>query len=217
MCAALWTQNLREGLPSGPAAERGAEGGVPAGWLDNEVADAGGTAPPFSACSLAYGTFNSRFGVVHLAASSSGIRGLSLYETGGSFRARLGPARWELAGADALLARTAAELAEYFAGQREYFDLPLDLRATTPFDRRVLDAIAAIPYGATRTYGELAQAVGSPGAARAVGRACRRNPVPLLIACHRVVRTGGTLGGFGAGGPEVKARLLALERATLSL
>jgi len=113
------------------------------------------------------------------------------------------------------------QLGEYFAGQRQVFTLPLDLAAATAFDRRVLDLIAAIPYGQTRTYGELANALGQRGAARAVGHACGRNPVPLLIACHRVVRSGFALGrtrlqgGYSGGGGSVKAALLALEQGAM--
>ncbi len=82
----------------------------------------------------------------------------------------------------------------------------------TPFQWRVLKAVAEIPLGETRTYAWVARAAGHPGAARAVGGALKRNPYPLIIPCHRVVRGGGQLGGYSGGGPEVKARLLSLER-----
>jgi methylated-DNA-[protein]-cysteine S-methyltransferase len=161
---------------------------------------------------LAYASCASPFGTVHLAGSAEGICAVSLYETEADFRARLAPADWNLPAARGMLAQATRELGEYFTGARRAFTVPLDLSATTPFDRRVLAAIAAIPYGETRTYGQLARELGSPGASRAVGHGCGRNPVPLLIACHRVVRADGGLAGFGAGGPDVKARLLALER-----
>lgn len=104
-----------------------------------------------------------------------------------------------------------AQLAEYFAGRRRAFTLALDLRGT-PFERAVWQALRGIPYGATRTYGEVAAEVGRPGAARAVGMACHRNPVAVVVPCHRVVGRGGALVGYG-GGLEVKAFLLELEGA----
>lgn len=209
MCAALWTQKLRAGLPGTAAAAHAA---APAPL--HVLAEARATSARGQRA-LAYASCPSPFGTVHLAAAADGVCAVSLFETEAAFRARLGPACWEAPGAEAHLARAAAELGEYFAGRCQAFDVPLDLVAATPFDRRVLAAIAAIPYGTTRTYGELARALGSPGAARAVGHACGRNPVPLLIACHRVLRSDGSLAGFGAGGPTVKARLLALERGQL--
>ena len=105
--------------------------------------------------------------------------------------------------------RAAAELAEYLAGRRTEFTLPL--RPTgTPFDHRVWDAVAAIPYGETLTYGQVARAIGNPKGARAVGTANGRNPIPIIIPCHRVVASGGKLGGYGGGLP-LKRRLLNLE------
>jgi len=104
----------------------------------------------------------------------------------------------------------AAQLAEYFAGSRTDFTLPLAPPAGSAFDRAVWAAIAAIPYGETATYGALAAQVGGPDAARAVGVACHRNPVPIVVACHRVVGAGGKLVGFGGGLPR-KRFLLELE------
>lgn len=109
----------------------------------------------------------------------------------------------------ALLEQAAAELADYFAGTRREFTVPLCLRGT-PFQRRVWEALRAIPYGETRTYAEIAAAVGSPRASRAVGMACHRNPVLLFVPCHRVVAAGGRLGGFACGS-ETKQFLLSLE------
>lgn len=101
------------------------------------------------------------------------------------------------------------EIGEYLDGKRERFDLPLDLRGTV-FQLAVYEAIRAIPYGETRTYGELARAIGRERALRVVGAACGANPIPLVVPCHRVVAAAGRLGGFG-GGVDLKARLLALE------
>ncbi len=102
-----------------------------------------------------------------------------------------------------------AQIQDYLAGKREDFRLDLDLRATD-FQIRVYAALLAIPYGETRSYGEVAQAIGQPGAWRAVGTASGANPLPLVVPCHRVVAARGKLGGFGGGLP-LKRRLLALE------
>ena len=109
-----------------------------------------------------------------------------------------------------LLAEASRQLAAYFAGQLNRFDLPL-APAGSPFEARVWLAMQAIPYGETRCYRDLAQAVGS--APRAVGRACGRNPIPIVIPCHRVLAKGGMGGYSGEGGLATKQRLLALEGA----
>lgn len=113
-------------------------------------------------------------------------------------------------GEETPLLRAAREaLLAYFAGERRDFDLPLD-PAGTDFQRAVWEALKAIPYGGTRTYGEIAAAVGRPKAVRAVGQANHVNPLPIFIPCHRVVGKGGALTGY-AGGLELKRALLALE------
>lgn len=111
--------------------------------------------------------------------------------------------------ASPLLDAAEAQLREYFAGARRTFDLPLAPHGTA-FQQRVWMALRAIPYGETRTYGELAAAIGSPNASRAVGMANHRNPIPIIIPCHRVIGANGTLTGY-AGGLEIKRKLLALE------
>ena len=111
--------------------------------------------------------------------------------------------------ASPLLDAAEAQLREYFAGARRTFELPLAPHGTA-FQQRVWAALRAIPYGETRTYGELAAAIGSPNASRAVGMANHRNPIPIIIPCHRVIGANGTLTGY-AGGLEVKQKLLALE------
>jgi methylated-DNA-[protein]-cysteine S-methyltransferase len=103
-----------------------------------------------------------------------------------------------------------AELAEYLAGARREFSVPVDWDAVSGFTRRVLEACARVPFGETVSYGELARAVGSPRAARAVGQALGRNQAPMIVPCHRVLAAGGKLGGFG-GGLERKRWLLELE------
>ncbi|MFJ9111537.1 methylated-DNA--[protein]-cysteine S-methyltransferase [Streptomyces sp. NPDC102283] len=104
---------------------------------------------------------------------------------------------------------TIQQLTEYFAGDRTTFDLPLDL-AGTPFQRSVWAELLKIPYGETRTYGELAEELGKPGASRAVGLANGKNPVGIIVPCHRVVGASGSLTGYG-GGLDRKQRLLAFE------
>ena len=115
--------------------------------------------------------------------------------------------------ASALLDAAEAQLREYFAGTRRTFDLPLAPRGTA-FQQRVWAALRAIPYGETCTYGELAAAIGSPSASRAVGMANHHNPIPIVIPCHRVIGANGTLTGY-AGGLEIKRKLLALEGITI--
>jgi methylated-DNA-[protein]-cysteine S-methyltransferase len=104
-----------------------------------------------------------------------------------------------------------SELDEYFAGRRREFSFPLDLRGTD-FQRACWHALLAIPYGETRTYAYIARAVGKPNAFRAVGMANNRNPVAIVVPCHRVIASDGTLCGYG-GGLDVKRKLLELEGA----
>jgi methylated-DNA-[protein]-cysteine S-methyltransferase len=104
------------------------------------------------------------------------------------------------------------QIAEYLAGKRKNFDLPIDWSVLTPFQSKALRATFEIPYGEVRTYGEIAQGLGKPGAARAIGRAEATNPMPLVLPCHRVIGADGKLHGYGTGnGLETKAWLLRLE------
>jgi methylated-DNA-[protein]-cysteine S-methyltransferase len=104
------------------------------------------------------------------------------------------------------------QLAEYFEGSRTRFDLPLDFRLSKGFRRSVLDHLPEIGYGQTWSYAEVAQAAGSPRAVRAVGTACATNPLPVVVPCHRVVRSDGSYGQY-LGGVEAKRKLLTLEAA----
>jgi methylated-DNA-[protein]-cysteine S-methyltransferase len=106
------------------------------------------------------------------------------------------------------------ELDEYFAGRRRDFDVALDWTLTTPFARRVLQATAAIPFGETSTYAAVAAAAGSPRGSRAAGNALGSNPIPVVVPCHRVLRSGGVLGGY-TGGLHRKELLLRLEGVLL--
>ncbi|HVI97420.1 MAG TPA: methylated-DNA--[protein]-cysteine S-methyltransferase [Anaeromyxobacter sp.] len=147
--------------------------------------------------------YRSPIGVLAIEASDDGILGVTFGDRGPS---RPGPSARARAHVDAAV----AALDAYFAGRPP--TLPaLDLRGT-PFQRAVWTALVAIPWGEVRTYGELAEAVGAPGAARAIGGANHENPVAILVPCHRVVRAGGALGGY-AGGLEIKRWLLAHETA----
>lgn len=104
----------------------------------------------------------------------------------------------------------AKALSAYFAGTRRDFGVPVDLELATPFARKVLTRLCAVPFGGLTTYGALAKAVGRPGGAQAVGGAVGSNPVPIVVPCHRVVAAGGRIGGFGGGLP-MKRALLRLE------
>jgi methylated-DNA-[protein]-cysteine S-methyltransferase len=110
------------------------------------------------------------------------------------------------------LDRAALEIDQYFTGARTSFDLPLDLSLSTGFRQSVQRYLPRIAYGQTQSYAQVAQHVGNPKAVRAVGTACATNPLPVVIPCHRVIRTDGTLGGY-AGGLEAKTTLLHLESA----
>jgi methylated-DNA-[protein]-cysteine S-methyltransferase len=111
------------------------------------------------------------------------------------------------------VAVAAIQLEQYFAGERREFELDLELEGT-PFERRVWDEVKAIPYGETATYAEIAERIGRPGACRAVGRANGRNPVAVIVPCHRVIGSDGSLTGY-AGGMEMKRALLELEETNV--
>ena len=156
-----------------------------------------------------YSTFKSPVGELLLVGDDDGLRGLYLPDH------KRGPhvaAGWRRD--DGKLAAVRAQLAEYFAGDRTDFDLPL-APAGTPFQLRVWEALKQIPYGETRCYGDLAKQLGRSGAARAVGAANGRNPISIVVPCHRVVGAGGALTGY-AGGVVVKRTLLDHERRSLS-
>lgn len=171
--------------------------------------------------------FPSPVGPLHAAATGEGIVGLELRTTDEAFAAsiarrtgrRLVPAGGQAAdpAARAHLATLERELGEHFAGSRTAFDVPVVLEGCSAWDRRVLAGVRAIPRGETASYGEVARLVGAPGAARAVGGAVGRNPVGLLVPCHRVVAGDGTLGGYGGSWSGSQAELLALKEHLLEI
>ena len=109
-----------------------------------------------------------------------------------------------------LLQQAHHQLAEYFSGERTQFTLPIAYPYGTPFQHAVWNALRDIPYGETRSYEDIAVAIGNPKAVRAIGQANTRNPILLLVSCHRVINKNGTIGGFGCG-VEIKKQLLQLE------
>lgn len=155
---------------------------------------------------LAYKTMESPIGKLKLIASEKGLVAI-LWENDNPRRVRLS----ELVADDAhpVLAEAERQLSEYFAGKRKTFSVALDMRGTS-FQKDVWEALLAIPFGETRSYGQLAKALGNPRASRAVGAANGKNPLSIVVPCHRVIGASGKLTGF-AGGLEAKAHLLRLE------
>ena len=163
---------------------------------------------------VAYRTLDTPVGSLLLAATEKGLvrvayacedhdRVLDQLANSVSPRVLRAPARLDLA---------AREIEEYFAGRRNRFDLPLDFQLSHGFRRTVLSHLTEIGYGKTASYAAIAAAAGNPKAVRAVGTACATNPLPLVVPCHRVVRSDGTIGQY-AGGTDTKRTLLALEAA----
>jgi methylated-DNA-[protein]-cysteine S-methyltransferase len=156
--------------------------------------------------SLAYKTIDSPVGRLKLVASDKGLVAV-LWENDKPNRVRLGAMVADQR--HPILLDTERQLEQYFAGERKTFSVALDMRGTS-FQRNVWEALLAIPFGETRSYGQLAKQLGNSRAMRAVGAANGRNPVSIIVPCHRVIGSSGRLIGF-AGGLETKARLLSLE------
>jgi methylated-DNA-[protein]-cysteine S-methyltransferase len=161
---------------------------------------------------IAYTATDSPFGPLLLATTPRGLVRVGLPnqdadELLAELADRVSPRVLE---APAQLDRVRRELDLYFEGKLEHFDLPLDWRLSKDFRRKVLRAIARIPYGQTRSYTQMATSAGNERAVRAAGTACGSNPIPIVVPCHRVLRTGGALGGYGGGLP-MKQALLELE------
>lgn len=183
-----------------------------------------GIAAAFTTCRAPWGT-------LHVAATAAGIVAVGLAEETPVFVDDLArrlhgtvlpaedtevPAEWR-----ATLDEATRQIAEFFAGERRAFELPIDLRVSE-WDRLVLTGAARLAFGETASYGQLARYIGRPGAAQAVGGAMGRNPVPILIPCHRIVGANGALGGYGGStwadrqtGLAIKRTLLAIEGSTV--
>jgi methylated-DNA-[protein]-cysteine S-methyltransferase len=168
---------------------------------------------------VAYAITDSPVGPLLVAATAAGLVRLAFEredddEVLGQLAARVSPRVLE---APARLDEVRRELDEYFAGGRDHFDLALDWRLSAGFRRTVLETLYAdVDYGHTVSYLELATMVGNPKASRAVGTAMATNPIPIVVPCHRVLRTGGQLGGYGGGLPT-KIKLLELESGSSTL
>jgi methylated-DNA-[protein]-cysteine S-methyltransferase len=161
---------------------------------------------------VAYTSADSPFGPLLLATTPKGLVRVGLPNQDADellvdLATRVSPRVLE---APARLDEARRELDLYFAGKLTEFDLPLDWQLSRDFRRKVLRAIARIPYGQTRSYTQMATSAGNERAVRAAGTACGTNPIPLVVPCHRVLRSGGALGGYGGGVP-MKKELLRLE------
>ena len=154
--------------------------------------------------------YESPLGPMLLAATDQGLAGIWFEDQ------RHGPdtSGWREQPEHPVLRAAMTQLADYFAGRRRGFELPLDLQHGTAFQQAVWQALLAIPAGATTSYGELGQRIGKPAASRAVGAAVGRNPLSIVVPCHRVLGTGGALTGY-AGGLHRKSALLRLEGALM--
>lgn len=165
---------------------------------------------------IAYRTLDSPFGPLLVAGTGQGLVRIAFErEDHGAVLGALAELTSQILNAPGRLDETARQLDEYFTGSRRSFDLPVDLCLARGFRRTVLDHLRSIPYGRTESYAAVAAASGSPGAMRAVGTACATNPLPLVVPCHRVVRSDGTFGQY-LGGAETKLALLALEAGHIS-
>jgi methylated-DNA-[protein]-cysteine S-methyltransferase len=163
---------------------------------------------------ISYTTVDSPVGRLLLAATDAGLVRVAFEREGHdlvleTLAARVSP---RILNSPGRLEAAARQLEEYFAGRRTAFDLPLDYRLSSGFRQLVQQYLPQIAYGHTRSYRDVAEVIGNPKAVRAVGSACATNPLPVVVPCHRVLRTDGKLGGY-IGGLEAKTVLLSLEHA----
>jgi methylated-DNA-[protein]-cysteine S-methyltransferase len=154
---------------------------------------------------IQYRTIDSPIGPLTLAGHGSALTNLRMVDQ------TYEPSRADWALNDTAFAEAVGQLDAYFAGERTDFDVELDMRGTD-FQQRVWKALLTIPYGETRSYGEIAEQIGAPGAARAVGLANGHNPIAIIVPCHRVIGANGQLTGYG-GGLDRKLTLLELEKS----
>jgi methylated-DNA-[protein]-cysteine S-methyltransferase len=178
--------------------------------------DLGEAAATAGLLDVAYATLDSPLGTLLLARTDRGLVRLAYVDFEGEdaviaeLASRISP---RVLAVPRRLDETRRELDQYFAGSRHQFDVPIDWRLTHGFGRRVLRATARIPYGGVSSYKQVAAAAGSPRGSRAAGNALGANPIPIVVPCHRVLHSGGGLGGY-TGGVERKRLLLDVERGT---
>lgn len=179
----------------------------------------GAVAPPFRYRPRAlarYGTMESPLGVLLIAATDDGVceidfgRNRNLEE----FRDHMAERGFDVVPDQQAIQPVVDQLTEYFQGRRTSFEIPIDYSGLTPFSRDVLQATAAVPPGQVATYSEIAKRIGNPGASRAVGNALGRNPVPIILPCHRIVPADRSIGNY-TGGVDIKVTLLSLEGSPL--
>ncbi len=159
------------------------------------------------------------WGTIHAAARDDAVVAIELFTPPDAFVAsverRFGPARWQRGGGSHLVDRVATEIAEFLAGGRHAFDLSVDLSRSARWDQEVLAAVRSVGWGSVTSYGRVARMIGRPGAARAAGGAVGRNPVGLVVPCHRVIAGDGSLGGYGGDWYGTREQHLAIKRELL--
>jgi methylated-DNA-[protein]-cysteine S-methyltransferase len=204
-CRDTYRVNLRHGVSEIRGGQRHAVGII---FHDSKVAERskGAPMPCPPNTHQAYKLFVSPVGMLKLVAGSDGLAAI-LWENERPKRVPLGQLDEDLA--HPILQKAETQLGEYFSGARREFSVPLDLRGTE-FQKKVWRALLTVPFGQTRSYGEIARQIGNPNGSRAVGAANGRNPVSIIVPCHRAIGANGSLTGF-AGGLETKRFLLALE------
>ena len=162
--------------------------------------------------SIVQHSFQSPLGRIIMAATDKGLAGVWFEGQRHLPEELVTGSRWPENASHPVLQKTTRQLKDYFGGQRTHFDVPLDLSGGTAFQQAVWQVLLAIPQGATCSYGDVSKRIGNPAAVRAVGAAVGRNPVSIIVPCHRVLGTNGSLTGY-AGGLDRKTALLKLEGA----
>jgi methylated-DNA-[protein]-cysteine S-methyltransferase len=194
-------EELRRALPDPPQQAVAASRAKVEAWYED------------AAPRIAWQRWTTPIGPLYLAAGREGLIRISYQPSKEAFLAGFDP-HARLVEDPQALAPYRRQLADYFAGELERFSMPLDLTHLSAFQKRVLTTIARIPAGAVWSYRQVAEAIGKPKAARAVGQALGSNPLPIVLPCHRVIASDGTLGGY-AGGLDIKRKLLKIEGAQL--
>ncbi len=163
-----------------------------------------------------YGTMESPLGPLLIAATDAGVVEITFGRTVSNqdFLSHMVQRGFDPVPDQHAIQPVVRQLTEYFQGSRNVFDVPVDFTGLSPFAKNVLQATAAVPFGGTATYSEIARQIANPGASRAVGNALGRNPVPIILPCHRVVPADRSIGNY-TGGVDIKVRLLSIEGALL--